>query len=34
MSKQEIVNSINEQEYARILQQAVAEIRTARTTIA
>lgn len=34
MSKQEIANNINEQEYARILQQAVTEIQTARTTIA
>lgn len=34
MSKQNIVPTINENEYAQILQQAVAEIRTARTAIA
>lgn len=34
MSKQNIVSTINENEYAQILQQAVVEIRTARTSIA
>lgn len=34
MSKQNITKTINENEYAQILRQAVAEIRTARTAIA
>lgn len=34
MSKQNIATTINENEYAQILQQAVSEIRTARTSIA
>ena len=34
MSKQDITTKINEQEYAEILQRAVTEIHTARTSIA